>query len=48
MNDNNNQEKKQKPRWWTQMDGSAFVMILCALYGVYMVVKGIVGVITGQ
>ena len=47
MNENK-KEKKQKPRWWTQMDGSAFVMILCALYGVYMVVKVIVGIISVQ
>lgn len=40
--------KSKKPRWWDQMDGSAFVIVLCFLFGVYMVVKGIVGVIAGQ
>ena len=40
--------KNKKPRWWEQMDGSAFVIVLCFLFGVYMVVKGIVGVIAGQ
>ena len=40
--------KKQKPRWWTQMDGSAFIMVLCFLFGVYMIVKGVIGVIAGQ
>ena len=40
--------KNNKPRWWDQMDGSAFVIVLCFLFGVYMVVKGIVGAIGGQ
>ena len=39
--------KNKKPRWWKEMDGTAFVIVLCFLFGVYMVVKGIVGVVTG-
>ena len=40
--------KNKKPRWWKEMDGTAFVIVLCFLFGVYMVVKGIIGVVTGS
>ena len=48
MDENKKPEEKKKPRWWTQMDGTAFIIIICFLYGVYMIAKGVVGVIAGQ
>ena len=39
--------KNKKPQWWEQMDGSAFVIVLCFLFGVYMIVKGVVGAFGG-
>lgn len=43
-----NKNKKDKPQRWKQMDGSAFIMVLCFLFGVYMVLKGVIGIISGQ
>lgn len=46
MFDQNEPEKKK--RWWDRLDGHTMFILSCALLGVLMILKGVIGIIRGE
>lgn len=41
-------EPGQKQRWWDRLDGHMWFIISCAGFGLLLIIKGVVGILTGR